>query len=224
MTITVSPLGDNLIAEHWSSRCVVTLTPTMTPDQIRRTMIQTFWPITDKTHRRLEILANPECYTKGAPSMIEVPPIDAEFVFGRPAAGRPGPEDLVLVDLPPLRREARVGRVIRKVGPITSSPTPPVRRRHLSEVVLDDVERLVVLALTHFRLLAAGHAESALRAASADYRESIVVTSDGRSGESLWWIGHASTLGVAVPTAKRLNVRFTNQGEPVLTPRKKQVS
>lgn len=224
MTITVSPLGDNLIAEHWSSRCVVTLTPEMTPDQVRRTMIQTFWSIADKTHRRLSVLANAECYTKGAPSMIEVPPVDAEFVFGRAVAGRPGPEERVLVDLPPLRHEARVGRVVRKVGPVTSSPTPPVKRYHLSEVVLDDVERLVVLALTHFRLLAAGHAGSALRAASADYRESIVVTSDGRSGESLWWIGHASTLGVTIPTAKRLNVRFTNQDEPVLTPRKKQVS
>lgn len=224
MTITVSPLGDNLIAEHWSSRCVVTLTPDMTPDQVRRTMVQAFWPIADKTHRRLGILATPECYTKGAPSMIEVPPIDAEFVFGRPVAGRPGADERVLVDLPPLRHEGRVGHGGRKVGAVTAAPMPPVLRGHLPTGVLDDVERLVVLALTHFRLLAAGHPGSALRAASADYREGIVVTSDGRSGESLWWIGHASTLGVAIPVAKKLSGRFTNHGDLVLTPRKKQVS
>lgn len=224
MTITVSPLGDNLIAEHWSSRCVVTLTPDMTPGQVRKTMIESFWPITDKTHRRLGVLVTAECYVKGAPSMIEVPPVDAEFVFGKAVAGRPGQQERVLVDLPPMRHEAQVGRGGRKVGAVTASPVAPIMRYHVSTVVLDDVERLVVLAITHFRLIAAGHHASALKAASADYRESIIVTSDGRSGTSLWWIGHASTLGVAIPRATRLNGRFNSKAELVLSPRKKQVS
>lgn len=223
MTITVSPLGDNLIAEHWSSRCVVTLTPDMTPGQVRKAMIESFRPIVDRTLRRLAACAPAECYVKGAPSMIEVPPIDAEFVFGRAVAGRPGRQECALVDLPPMRYETRASRK-RKVGPVTGSPVPPIMRYHVSTVVLDDVERLVVLAITHFRLIAAGHHASALKAASADYRESIVVTSDGRSGESLWWIGHASTLGVAIPKATRFNARFNSKSELVLTPRKKQVS
>lgn len=223
MTITVTPLGDTLAAEHWSSRAVVTLTPDMTPDQIRRTMLEPMASIVDKLPRRMYANVTADMYAKGAPSMVEVPPIDAEFVFGRAVPGRPGKEEKVLVDLPPLRTEVRTSRR-GAIGPAVSRPILPIHRGNLATPVMDDVERLVVLALTHFRLRAAGHHGSALRAASADYREDVVVTSDGRSGASLWWIGHASTLGIRIPTAKKLGARFATDGTLTLFPRQKQVS
>lgn len=222
MTVTLSPIGDLLAVEHWSTRIAVALKPDMGPDDVRRAILMPMRSICDNSTNQLHAHIKPEHYVTGASSMAKVPPLVAETVFGVSVPGRPGPEDLVPVDLPEVKTEATMGqtRVVRKRAALVA----PVRRRWVAEPVMEDVERAMVIALTHFRLLAAGHDGLALRAASADYREDIVVTADGRTGEVLWWVGQADIAGVRVPTVKKLTGRFSMKGDLIIEPRRKQVS
>lgn len=152
--------------------------------------------------------------------MIRVAPIDAEAVFGVPAPGRPDPDALVAVDLPVMKVES-VGMIKPKSR---SYLVAPVKVRHISRPIMDDIERATMIGLIHFRLQAAGEHDLALKAASADYRDDIVVTADGRSGNMLWWANKASSAGIAVPSPKKYDAVFRDEQSLVFTPRRKQVS
>lgn len=221
MTVTLSPIGDLLAVEHWSTRAALTLTGSMNAMAMRREIAWPMRRVAEDTRQRLYARVKPEAYKRGAPSMIRVPPIDAESTFNVAVPGRPDPEDTVPVSLPVLKVES-IGMIKPKSR---SYLVPPVTRRHLSTVIMDDIERAVVIAQVHFRLLEAGHVDLSLKAASADYRDDIVVTQDGGSGDVLWWTQRASEAGIKIPTPKRYAARFDTLGETLtLTPRQKQVS
>lgn len=220
MTVTLMPLGHMLVVEHWSSRVVVGLHPTDDDETTRRALIEPMHGITQATHTRLAALVDADMYGRGAPSGIEVPVQDAEFVFNRAVPGRPDPQDRVTVDLPPLERSARA-RAPR--SSVTSKPVPLVMRRHVSSAVLDDLERATILATIHFKLVAAGHGHLALRAASADYAREIIVTDSGQSGSAQWWADAATRCGVSVPPIRKIAARFNHHGQVVLSNRRKQV-
>lgn len=221
MTVTLSPIGDLLAVEHWSTRITVTYTGSMDAMAMRHALAGSMFRVAEETRQRLYYRIKPEAYKRGAPSMVRVPPLDAESVFNVAVPGRPGREEEVPVSLPPLKVES-VGMIKPKTR---SYLVPPVLRRHLSTVIMDDVERAVMIGQTHFRLLAAGRADLSLKAASADYRDDIVVTQDGGSGDVLWWTEQAAKAGVKVPSPKRYAGRFDRTGESlILTPRQKQVS
>lgn len=222
MTVTLMPLGDNLVVEHWSSRVVTMLEPTDDPDQVRRTLARQFHTIPLDISKRVSRLVNPSMYGRGQPSQVAVPIRDAEFSFNTPVPGRPDTKGTALVDLPPLEVTATRAQQLRKRT--QARPVPPVTKSRIASVVMDDVERATVLAITHFHLAGSTHPELALRAASADYREEIIVTTSGESGPADWWLGRAAAIGMTLPTAHKFAARFDRHGELVLTPRRKQAS
>lgn len=220
MTVTLSPLGDLLAVEHWSTRVTVALSPDMAPMDMRRTLLTPMLSIFDNTLKVLHRHVTPERYLKGAPTMVQVGARDAELVFDVPVPGRPDTDAPIAVTLPPVNYEITGNKrpSMKRVNVV-----PPVRYRHVPRAVMDDVERVVVIAKTHFNLIEAGQQGLSLRAASADYREDVVVTHDGRSGGMLWWAGAASVAGARVPSPQRYSGRFGKHGDLVLTPETKQV-
>lgn len=224
MTVTLTPFGDLLAVEHWSTRSTVALTPDQSPAQMREALIGPLAQPVETAQQRLGNIINPEMYIKGAPSIIGVNVYDCELIFNRAIPGRPDHDATFGVDLPALRQEGLMLTHSKKITNRKSLAVMPVRKQYLSHVILDDMERAMVLAQVHFRLLEADRPELALRGGSADYSQGIVVTADGRNGSTLWWIGQAHVNGVKTPTAKKLDARFTSPGELVLTPRQKQVS
>lgn len=221
MTVTCCPFSQGVALEHWATRATIYIPPGEEP---MATRVRFLRGIRYRLHAlRIEgrALITPEVYEKRRSSMIEVPWETAEVVFDIPVPGRPDHGETYPVPLPPVETESRF-RARGKWAATGSRVLWPVMHTHVSATVMNDLERGIFIARLHTNIVNAGHTDLAIKAASADYRESIIVTESGVL-DTFDWTEAAKDRGVNIPRARRLAARYDNANEPIITTRQKQV-
>lgn len=221
MTVTCAPFSEGVALEHWGTRTIVYLSPKADTMDWRMKFLAAARADLHKSHRMACKIISPELYEKRRSSMIEVPWEYAEAVFDIPVPGRPDAKEPYPVPLPPLETES--ARSQGRWKAMGARVLWPVKRYQVATGVMDDLERGLFIARLHMNLADAGHTDLTIKAASADYRESIIVTDSGVL-DTLDWTEAAKDRGVSIPRARRLDARYhQTTGEPTITTRRKQV-